>query len=158
MDYGWDRDGGREGAPWVHPSQFVGVESLAIAGFTAGTALQGRILLQLFDGQRFFAVGAETIEAEIHLAKRRIDPLEAQHALFHLGQIQPAGEFDQLILFAVIDPFCPVVTARGFELSDQRFTFLSPVGQQAITPDSQLCLRHFTHIIPHRTYHRCEAV
>ncbi len=30
MDWGWDRDGdgGREGAPWVHPSQFVGVESL----------------------------------------------------------------------------------------------------------------------------------
>lgn len=130
--------------------EFVGVESLAIAGFAARAALQGWILLQLFDGQLLFTIGAEAIEAEIHLAECRVDPLEPYHAQLDLGQIQPTGEFNQLIGFAVIHFFCPIVMARGFELTDQRFSYLCPVEQQAITPDCQLCLRHFTHIIPQR--------
>ncbi len=135
----------------MHLSELVGVESFAITGFAARAALQGRILFQLFSGQRLFTIGAEAVEAEIHLAECCIDPLEAGHALLYLRQIKPTGQFYKLILLAVTDLFGPFITAAGFELTDQRFSFLGPVGQQAITPDSQLCLRHFTHIIPHRT-------
>lgn len=94
----------------------------------------------------------------IHLAECRVNPLEACHALLYLRQIQPAGQFHQLILLAVTDLLGPLVTAAGFQLTDQRFSYLGPVGQQAITPDSQLCLRHFTHIIPHRTDDRFGSI
>ena len=76
----------------MHPSEFVGVESLAIAGFAARAAVQGRVLFQLFEGPRLLAVGTEAIEAQIHLTEGGIDALEASNALLHLGQVEAAGQ------------------------------------------------------------------
>ena len=142
----------------MHPLEFVSVEPLVITGFAARTALQGRILLELLDGERLLAIGAKTIKAQIHLTKSSIDPLEARHTLLHLGQIETAGQINQLIPLAVIHFFRPLVTPAGFELIDQLSSYLRPVSQQAFTPHGQPGLRHFTHTSPQQTNYKSRAV
>lgn len=142
--------GGKWRAQRVPPSEFVSVESLAVAGLAARAALQGRILFQLFREQRLLTIGAEAIEPQIHLAERRVEPLEACHAVFHPGQIETAGQINQLISLAALHLLCPVILSTGIELTDQLLSCLRPVGQKALMPFGQPGLRHFTHSSPQK--------
>ena len=134
----------------VPPSEFVGVESLAITGFAARAALQAGILIQLIDGKRLLAIGAEAIETQFHLAERGVEAFQPCHAQLHLGQVEATGQIHQLIPLAASHFLGPVVTTTGLELSNQLFSCLRPIGQQALTPFGQPGLRHFTHNSPQR--------
>ncbi|MNB95911.1 hypothetical protein D3C75_431000 [compost metagenome] len=107
--------GGGHGWLWAGegPSEFVGVESLAITGFAARAALQAGILIQLVDGKRLLAIGAEAIEPQFHLAERRVEAFQPCHAQLHLGQVEATGQIHQLIPLAASHFLGPVVTTTG---------------------------------------------